>query len=228
MLIYYFILGYVAENTSFYASLRAGFTLQEQDFKLSELSDSFHTNNDTEWRFVYIHFFSLKKNIYLANLKNFDFITKCMYAFFLREPNEKNEEIEIDNSVFDTILEEIKVDYQNGGPQIRIALDKFVERYAAAKSKSIPRLCSFLYNPNHENHELDPKSRVKSGSKIHVQVESIKRRKTEVSGSGRRKLPTARKDKENLDPQVIPTRKKKKASKKVHNLNKNILANQPN
>src|ERR1044071_3973013 len=217
MLIYYFILGYVAENTSFYASLRAGFTLQEQDFKLSELSDSFHTNNDTEWRFVYIHFFSLKKNIYLANLKNFDFITKCMYAFFLREPNEKNEEIEIDNSVFDTILEEIKVDYQNGGPQIRIALDKFVERYAAAKSKSIPRLCFFLYNPNHENHELDPKSRVKSGSKIHVQVESIKRRKMEVSGSGRRKLPTARKDKENLDPQVIPTRKKKKASKKVHN-----------
>jgi hypothetical protein len=43
-------LGYVAENSSFYASLRAGPTPQDKELVIS---DDFFTNNGTEWRFVY-------------------------------------------------------------------------------------------------------------------------------------------------------------------------------
>ena len=66
---------------------------------------------------------------------------------FIREPNENNED-EFDKSVLVAFLEEIKVDYENYGPQFRIALDKFAKRYHASKSKSISRLCSFLYDIN--------------------------------------------------------------------------------
>ena len=123
-------------------------------------------------------------------------------------------------------MEEVKEDYQNGGPQLRVALDKFLERYKAAKSKSIPRLSSFLYDLN---HDLDPMARIKSGAHIRVQVESIKRYKTEGSGAKRR-LPAVpiHDGKENLDPQAIPARKKKKTAKKEHNLSKNVLNNHPN
>jgi len=114
-------------------------------------------------------------------------------------------------------LEEIKVDYENYGPQFRIALDKFAKRYHASKSKSIPRLCSFLYDIN---RNVDP-TRVKSGSMIRVQVESVKRRT-------KRKLSAILEgEKENSDPQTIPSRKKRKG-KKEHNLSKNILRNQLN
>ena len=63
----------------------------------------------------------------------------------------------------------MKEDYQNASPQLCTALDKFAERYRSAKSKSIPRLTSYLYDLN---HNLDPTARVKSGSMIRVQVES--------------------------------------------------------
>ena len=136
---------------------------------------------------------------------------------------ESNENTEVNISTFIGFLEEIRLDFQNGGIQLHTALSKFQERYRAAKLKSIPRLVSFLYDLN--NH-LDPTVNIKSGSMIRVQVESIKRRKT--GGSGRkRKLPGTIKDKENVDPQVIPSRKKK-AGKKKHNLSENIVKNQPN
>jgi len=120
------------------------------------------------------------------------------------EPNKENEgNEETDDSIFSTFLERIKDDYHNGGPQIRTALDKFAERYDAAKSKSTPRLCSFLYDLN---RNFDPTARVNSGSMIRVQVESVKRRKTERSGGGKRKISaTIREGKENIDPQIIPT-----------------------
>ena len=64
---------------------------------------------------------------------------------------------------------------------------------------------------------------------IRVQVESVKRQKTESSGSRKRKLPnTIHKKKENLDPHVIPARKKKLTAKKSHNLSMHIAENQPN
>ena len=66
---------------------------------------------------------------------------------------------------------------------------------------------------------------------IRVQVESAKRRKIEGSSSTRRRLPavdTVSKEKENVDPQVIPARKKKKTGKKAHDLNKNVLKGQLN
>ena len=99
--------------------------------------------------------------------------------------------------------------------QLRTALDKFVERYQAAKSVSIPRLTSFLYDIC---SHVDPT--------IRVQVESIRRRKTEGS-SRKRKLPSI-KNKENLDPQTIPNRKTRKSGKKEHNLSKNVEKNQLN
>jgi hypothetical protein len=65
---------------------------------------------------------------------------------------------------------------------------------------------------------------------IRVQVESVKRRKTEGSAGGRRrKLPnTICEEKENLDPHVIPARKKRLTAKKSHNLSAHIANNQPN
>ena len=143
---------------------------------------------------------------------------------FFREQDEESTSVEIDYTLFDMFLEEVKTDYRNTSPQLRTALDKFAERYRSAKSNSIPRLTSFLYDIN---RDLDP-VRVKSGSMIRVQVESVKRRKTGSSGGRKRKLPnTTCEDKENLDPHVIPARKKVMA-KKSHNLSMHIAKNQPN
>ncbi len=141
-----------------------------------------------------------------------------------REQSEENEEIDI--SAFTSFLEEVKSDYQNAGQTLRTSLNKFKDRYNAAKSKSIPRLSSFLYDLD---RNFDPAARLKSGPMIRVQVESIKRRKTENSGGSKRKLPAAvNVEKENIDPQIIPARKKKKTGKKDHNLSMNICKNQPN
>jgi hypothetical protein len=141
--------------------------------------------------------------------------------FPYRELSKEDEEIDI--SSFTTFLEEIKTDYQNS-QALRIALDKFKERYNAAKSISFSRLASFLYDLN---RDLDP-MRIKSGASIRVQVESIKRRKTEGGSSKRRLHIPTNKGKENLDPQIIPARKKKKLGKKDHNLSKHIMKNQLN
>ena len=149
-----------------------------------------------------------------------------------REPNEEDgnaaknlDSEEIDISSFTTFLEEVKSDYQNAGQALRTALDKFRERYSTAKSRSIPRLTSFLYDLN---RDLDPMARIKSGAHIRVQVESIKRRKTEGGSSKRRLHVPTNEVKENLDPQVIPIRKKRKLGKKDYNLSKHIMKNQPN
>jgi len=61
--------------------------------------------------------------------------------------------------------------------------------------------------------------RVKSGANIRVQVESIKRRKTE-GGESKRRLPNNNNGKENSDPMTISVRKKRKSGKKDHNLSK--------
>ena len=73
-------------------------------------------------------------------------------------------------------LEDIKMDYQNAGKTLRAALDKFKERYNAAKALSIPWLSSYLYDLD---SNIDPTVHVKSGVQIRVQVESVKRCKTE-------------------------------------------------
>ena len=70
--------------------------------------------------------------------------------------------------------------------------------------------------------------RIKSEANIRVQVESIKRRKTEGGGSKRRLPISNNKGKENSDPMAIPARKKRKTAKKEHNLSRNILNNRPN
>ena len=117
------------------------------------------------------------------------------------------------------------MDYQNAGQTLRNTLDKFKERYNAAKAMSIPRLTSYHYDLN---RNIDPIARVKSGTQIRVQVESVKRRKME-GGSTRRRVPApTNENKENSDPNLIPARKKRKAGKKDHNLSMNILNNQPN
>ena len=105
-----------------------------------------------------------------------------------------------------------------------MALGKFTERYKAAKSQSIPRLCSFLYDLK---RELDPSVRIKSDAMIYFQVESIKQRKIEGGGTKRRHSVTVGANDEN-DPQNIPKRKVRKIGKKEHNLGKNILSNSLN
>ncbi|GBB89645.1 hypothetical protein RclHR1_01640007 [Rhizophagus clarus] len=53
-----------------------------------------------------------------------------------KESSERDEEI--DMSKFASFLEVVKLDYQNSGPTLQIALNKFKDHYNAAKSKSIP------------------------------------------------------------------------------------------
>ncbi|CAG8816068.1 23421_t:CDS:2, partial [Gigaspora rosea] len=69
---------------------------------------------------------------------------------------------------------------------------------------------TFLNEIKADYKNSDQATHVKSSSMIRVQVESIKRRKSEKSGGGKRKLPGASKEKENTDSHIIPSRKKKK------------------
>ncbi|RIB12353.1 hypothetical protein C2G38_2041902 [Gigaspora rosea] len=96
---------------------------------------------------------------------------------------------------FKTFLKTIKNDYENCGPKLQAALEKLAKRYNAAKAKSIPVLTSFLYSINCNKDPL-----VQSSTKIYVQVESVKHRKTE---SGAKKS----NGKENHDPHAIPAQK---------------------
>ncbi|CAB4494576.1 unnamed protein product [Rhizophagus irregularis] len=147
----YIAVGFIVENSSFYASLQH-----------NEIDEGLMISSTTEWR----------------------------------ELNENNEN-EIDKSALVTFLEEIKVDYENYGPQFCTAFDKFAKRYHVSKSQSIPWLCSFLYDIN---RNVDP-TQVKSGSMICVQVESVKRRKSEGSNGTRQKSSAiVEGEKENSDP----------------------------
>ena len=127
-------------------------------------------NVTIEYRFVMLF---LDNYHPITKILNFRRLISC------RELNENVEEINI--SEFTNFLEDIKEDYLNGGVQLRTALSKFEERYKAAKLKSISRLASYLYDLN---RDLDPTVNIRSGSMIRVQVESVKRRKTEGSGRG--------------------------------------------
>ncbi|RIB24237.1 hypothetical protein C2G38_2169148 [Gigaspora rosea] len=122
------------------------------------------------------------------------------------------------SELFDTFLKTIKDDYEHCGSQLQAALEKLAERYNTSKIKSIPALISFLYNVN---HNLDALVRVKSGVKIHVQVESVMHRKTKsgVSNSG---------SKENCDPHVILACKVRAIGNKKHDLSQNINKNNLN
>jgi len=93
------------------------------------------------------------------------------------------------------------LNYQNADQALRTALDKFKDRYNAAKSKSVLWLSSFLYDLN---RDLDLMAHIKSGAHIRIQVESIKRRKTEGGGSKRRLPASTSEGKENFDSQAIP------------------------
>src|SRR6266498_1574316 len=129
------------------------------------------------------------------------------------QENKENQVVDFDSSSFDTFLKEVKNDYENCGPQLRVSLDKFAERYRVAKLQSIPRLSTLLYDIK---RELDPSAR--------VQVESIKRRKSEGTSARRRYSINAGVDNNN-NPQAIPKRKIRKVAKKEHNLSKNISNN---
>ncbi|RGB22605.1 hypothetical protein C1646_775823 [Rhizophagus diaphanus] len=84
---------------------------------------------------------------------------------------ESNKNVEDDIITFINFLEKIKKDYSNGYTQLYTALNKFAECYKVAKLKSILQLVSFLYDIN---CELDLAVNIRSGSMIHVQVESVK------------------------------------------------------
>ncbi|CAG8461879.1 23530_t:CDS:2 [Gigaspora rosea] len=137
------------------------------------------------------------------------------YENFDESTEELNREGE-DTGNISTFLEEIKADYENSSSQLRIALDKFAERYRRAKSMSIPWLVSFLYELNRNSNAA---VNVRSGSAIRVQPRS---------GSEKRNLSAINKENEDLDSHVIPCRKKKKAGKKEHNLSRHVMANQQN
>src|SRR6266542_3212150 len=138
-----------------------------------------------------------------------------LQSFCSELSNEDNKIEEIDISEFTSFLEEVKPVYQNGDQTLRTALNKFKDHYNAAKLESIPRLSSYLYVLN---RDLDPMVAIKGGAHIRVQVESIKRHKI-GGGSAKRRLPGSKDEgNENLDPQAIPSRKKRKTGKKEHNL----------
>ncbi|CAG8814218.1 17326_t:CDS:1, partial [Racocetra persica] len=64
-----------------------------------------------------------------------------------------------DDFSFDFFLKKVKEDYESNNLQLCLALDKFAKRYKAAKSLSISRLNSFLYNLNRNSDLL---ARIKS------------------------------------------------------------------
>ncbi|CAG8589637.1 20394_t:CDS:2 [Dentiscutata erythropus] len=70
-----------------------------------------------------------------------------------------------------SFVEAIKHDYENCGPELQTALNKFAKQYNMAKAKSVPALTTFLYNIN---HNTNPLVYMRSGAKIHMQVESVK------------------------------------------------------
>ncbi len=146
------------------------------------------------------------------------FFLKGTLFYFIRGSNNGIEEV--DFSTITLFLEKIKDDYLNSDLQFQTSLNKFVEQYQVAKSTSILRLTSFLYDMN---HDVDLTVRIRSESMIWVQVESVKRHKTKGS-SRRRKLPAIR-NKKNRDPHLVSNRKTKKAGKREHNLSKNIEKN---
>ncbi|CAG8856731.1 9483_t:CDS:1, partial [Gigaspora margarita] len=119
------------------------------------------------------------------------------------EPDDQ--EVDFDGSSFNDFLQEIEDDYKTCGTQLRTAFDKFAERYKAAKSRSIGRVTTFLYD---HRYNLDPLARIKSGAMIRVQPESVKRRRTNVKQR-------TNADKEN-DYQEIPKRKVRKINKPKH------------
>ncbi|CAG8821297.1 24481_t:CDS:1, partial [Dentiscutata erythropus] len=86
-------------------------------------------------------------------------------------------------------------DYKNSSSQLQASLEKLAEQYNAAKAKSIPVLTSFLYNIKPNNDLL---THVKSGAKIHVQVDLVKYRKCELG---------TKNSKENNNLHIIPARK---------------------
>ncbi|CAG8693526.1 5980_t:CDS:2, partial [Funneliformis caledonium] len=89
MLYAYVAFGYIANDSSFYASLRSEFILQDQ--KVLQIRS---------------------ENLLVSDQK---------------KSNDVNEEIDI--SLFDSFLKEMKADYQNSSLQLYIALNKFAEWY---------------------------------------------------------------------------------------------------
>ncbi|CAG8521808.1 11594_t:CDS:2, partial [Gigaspora rosea] len=158
----------VAKDSSFYASLRPGFTSQEYSLRSKTSNGILET--------------TLKESV---------------------GPNERIDNCsveqieEIKDSDLDIFLEEIRNDYQNASSQYRTALDKFIERY-------------------------------RTGAIIRTQVESVKCHKLEGNSGTRRLRNISNKVKENLDPQTIPCRKKRKVNKREHSLGKNVAKNQLN
>ncbi|CAG8811967.1 18454_t:CDS:2 [Gigaspora margarita] len=112
-------------------------------------------------------------------------------------------------------IENVKNNYQNSNTQLQAALNKFAECYNVAKSKSIPQLVLFLYDIN---YHLNPV--------VNIRIESAKHCKLE--GFGHKRILPPIKNKKNLDPQLIPSQKKRKSNKKKYNLGKNITKNQLN
>ena len=59
-----------------------------------------------------------------------------MYYYFFLYRELKHPTSDFDVSSFDVFLKEVKNDYENHNPQLCVALDKFAERYKAAKLQS--------------------------------------------------------------------------------------------
>ncbi len=73
------------------------------------------------------------------------------------------------------------------------------------------------------NSYIDLTVRIRSGSMIQVQIESVKRCKTE-GFSRKRKLPAIKdkKNQKNQDSHIVSNQKTKKAGKREYNLSKNV------
>ncbi|CAG8662435.1 7973_t:CDS:1, partial [Scutellospora calospora] len=95
--------------------------------------------------------------------------------------------------------------------QLLAGLENFKKGYEKAKFLSNGKLASYLYQRNSTTQaEL-----IRSGAKIWVQPASIQQRKRKIS-------------QKNINPTIIGARKKRRTSKKVHNLSRNITENKQN
>ncbi|CAG8510948.1 34072_t:CDS:2 [Gigaspora margarita] len=167
----YIASGFHVKDHSFYASLRT-------KPALIDLNNSINDNNN-DLNAITIAKSKVDASNEFSEIENqeADFVDLSFDNFLAESAvgtsNElskmNDQETGFDSSSFNNFLKEIEDDYKNCGSQLQTAFDKFAERYIAAKSQSIRRVTTFLYD-----HNLNSSARIKSRAAIQVQPEFVK------------------------------------------------------
>ncbi|RIB26403.1 hypothetical protein C2G38_266238 [Gigaspora rosea] len=134
----------VAKNNSFYASLHTE-PIDVQEHPQAEPSNqhlSESSNSEQSELNQMKEEINMNEKIDMNKEINMNEKIDMNKEINMNEKIDMNEEI--DNTTLNAFIEEIRNDYQNGGSQFRVALDKFTRQYHTSKAISFARLSSFL------------------------------------------------------------------------------------